>query len=373
MNSRAWGWAAMLAASAAGAYGQMPGQMPDTSRSSERVVFFSGQVMLDDGSAPADAVLIQRVCGGHTTFAAWTDTQGHFSFKVESAAGAQEGDATQGNAPPVDLNKPFGNATQYSNPITSALRDCELEAVLSGYRSERVRMEIKSTMDDTRVGTILLHPLSRASSLIVSATTLGAPANARKAYEKGLAAMREQQWNAAAAEFDKAVRAYPKFAIAWYQLGLASQSRNDLAGAIAAWKQSLQSDPKYLKPYESLTVLADRQGDWAESEKYSRIWIQLDPEDFPGAYVFSAVANAKLNKMEEAERAAREGLRVDKERKVARLNYVLGLILMQKHEYGESAKLFRTYLELAPNANDAAIVRQQLPQLEQAAAGGAQQ
>jgi Tfp pilus assembly protein PilF len=167
---------------------------------------------------------------------------------------------------------------------------------------------------------------------------------------------------------EKAVAAYPKFAIAWYQLGLVRQNRADIAGAIAAWKQSVRSDPKFVKPYESLTSLADRQGDWAESEKYSHAWIQLDPEDFPGAYVFNAVANAKLNKMEDAERAAREGLRVDKERKVARLSYVLGLILAQKREYGESAKYFRNYLELAPNANDAALVRQQLPQLEQAAA-----
>jgi tetratricopeptide (TPR) repeat protein len=165
------------------------------------------------------------------------------------------------------------------------------------------------------------------------------------------------------------VRAYPKFAIAWYQLGLVRQNGKDIPGAVAAWKESVASDPRYLKPYESLTVLADRQADWAESEKYSRAWIQLDPEDFPGAYVFNAVANAKLNNMEEAEHAAREGLRVDKERKVARLSYVLGLILAQKREYAESAKLFRAYLELAPNAADAAIVRQQLPQLEQAAAG----
>jgi tetratricopeptide (TPR) repeat protein len=358
----------MLLTTAAGAWGQIPGQVDP--RSSEHAVFFSGQAMLDDGSAPADAVLIQRVCGGRTSFAAWTDTLGRFSFKVDAGGSDQtSGDATQTNAPSADLNKPFGNSTQYSNPITSALRDCELEAVLSGYRSERVKMGIKSTMDDTRVGTILLHPLSRASSLIVSATTLAAPANARKAYEKGLEAIRGQQWNAAGGEFEKAVRAYPKFAIAWYQLGLVRQNLKDIPGAVAAWRESVASDPKYLKPYESLTVLADRQGDWAESEKYSRAWIQLDPEDFPGAYVFNAVANAKLNNMEGAEHAAREGLRVDKERKVARLSYVLGLILAQKREYAESAKLFRAYLELAPNAADAAIVRQQLPQIEQAAGG----
>jgi uncharacterized protein HemY len=98
------------------------------------------------------------------------------------------------------------------------------------------------------------------------------------------------------------------------------------------------------------------------------LWLQLDPDDFPGAYLLNAVANARLNKPEEAERSAREGLRLDKDGKIPRISYVLGLILMDKKEYAESAKCFRKYLELAPNANDAEIVRQQLPKLEELAA-----
>ncbi|MGO9010391.1 MAG: hypothetical protein ACLQPN_09835 [Bryobacteraceae bacterium] len=47
----------------------------------------------------------------------------------------------------------------------------------------------------------------------------------------------KQKRQAAADEFTKAVKAYPKFAIAWYQLGLLRQKRND------AWKQA--SDRAY--------------------------------------------------------------------------------------------------------------------------------
>ena len=180
--------------------------------------------------------------------------------------------------------------------------------------------------------------------------------------------MRTEKWDSASAEFTKATKIYPKFAIAWYQLGLARQSRSDLAGALEAWREAQKSDPRYIKPYENLTIAADHRADWAESEKYSRLWLQLDPEDFPGAYLLNAVANARLNKPEEAERAAREGLRLDKDQKIPRMNYVLGLILMGKKDYAESAKCFRKYLELAPNAADASIVREQLPKLEEMAA-----
>jgi tetratricopeptide (TPR) repeat protein len=370
MDRRTWAGAGLLLAAVVAARGQNPGQSA-IDKSSERVVFFTGTVMLDDGSAPPDAVRIERVCNGRASFETWTDAKGHFGFKV--TAGGSELSTADADQPAVmrsdELNKPMNaSSTQYSMPITQALRNCELRAVLSGYRADAVSLAIKSTMDSAGLGTIILHPLSRASSLVVSATTLEAPSSARKAYEKGLEAMRMSKWDAAATEFAQAVKIYPTFAIAWYQLGLARQSRNDGAGAIEAWKEAQKSDAHYVKPYEELTVAADRRGDWAESEKYSRLWLQLDAEDFPGAYLLNAVANARLNKAEEAERAARDGLRVDKDQKIPRMNYVLGLILMDKKEYAESAKYFRKYLELAPNANDAAIVRQQLPRLEELAA-----
>jgi tetratricopeptide (TPR) repeat protein len=359
--------AAVAVGAAVTALGQTAWQ---DAKATEKVVFFSGSVMMDDGTAPIEPVSIERVCDGRAQFAAWTDLKGRFSFKVASGGSdATSGDASVSGGGPTNLNMPLnGTASQYSNPITTELRNCELQAVLSGYRSQRVSMAIKSMMDDARVGTIILHPLSRATTLTVSATTLEAPANARKAYEKGLEELREQKRDSASAEFGKAVKLFPRFAVAWYQLGQVRQSGNDIAGAVEAWKQAQQSDPRYVRPYESLTALADRKGDWTESEKYSRLWLALDAEDFPAAYLFNAVANAQLKKPEDAERAAREGLRVDKEHRLPRLNYVLGLILMDKKQYGESAQSFRKYLELAPNAHDAPVVRAQLPKLEEMAA-----
>ena len=341
---------------------------PDMRNNEQQAVFFSGDVALSDGSKPPDQVRIQRVCKGVARDEAWTDSKGRFSFKVAS------GEADPTTADPAqagrteDLSRPIGNSTYYSNPLTTALRGCEVRAVLAGYWSDRVSIALKNTLDDTRIGTIILHPVTGAQALTVSATTLAAPSNAVKAYEKGMAAIREQKWDAAQKELTKAVEAYPKFAIAWFELGILRQGRNDLAGAAGAWKEALKSDPKYVKPYEVLTALAERQQNWVDAEQYSRDWIQLDPEDFPAAYLYNAVANARLNKMEQAEVAARKGLALDKERKIPRLSYVLGLILMQKHEFSESAKCLRTYLELAPNAKDAAIVHGELTKLEAAAA-----
>jgi len=334
---------------------------------SESTVFFSGDVLLEDGSTPPSSVQVQQICAGAVRQTVSTDAQGRFTLKVDGGGTKNSADASQGSGPPADLNKPLGNSSVYSMPVTSSLRDCELQAVLAGFRSDRVGMAIKSTLDNANVGTILLHPLSRAAAATISATTLQAPPRSRKAYEKGMTAMKTQKWDAAVNEFNTALQSYPKFAAAWYELGMAHQSRNEMSDAEKSWKEALKADPKYVKPYQSLTALAYKQEQWADLATYSSQWIQLDPDDFPAAYLFNAFAKAKAQKMDEAEQAARQGLRIDKDHVVPKLNYVLGILLMQKRAYAESLQCFRAYLQEAPNSNEAAMIRQQLPKLEEAA------
>jgi tetratricopeptide (TPR) repeat protein len=336
-------------------------------RSNEPAVFFSGSVAMEDGSKPPEAVVIQRVCKGIPQDETRTDSKGDFSFKVTAGGDTSSGDSGQA-APDKDMNRPWGNSTFYSNPITTSLRDCEVQAVLTGFWSERVSISLKNTLDSTRLGTLTLHPVTRAQSLTVSATTLAAPSNAKKAYDKGMLAVRDKRWDAALNELKKSVAAYPKFAVAWFELGLVQQVRNDPSAAVEAWKQALQSDPKFVLPYQGLVTLAERQQNWVDVEKYSSQWIQLDPDDFPAAYLYNAVSSARLDKVDQAEASARHGLTIDKDHKFPRLSYVLGLLLMPKHDYSAAAKCFRAYLEQAPNAKDAAIVREELSKIEAAAA-----
>jgi tetratricopeptide (TPR) repeat protein len=335
----------------------------------EKVFVVTGDVRLEDGTAPPDAVQINRVCDGRTIAAAQTDSMGHFSFSVDGGNNATAtADAGAASNQAWDLNKALNQtSSQYTNPITTALRGCEVQAVLSGFGTQSVALSVHDMSDDGRVGTIVLHPLSRSGALTISATTAAAPATAKKAYEKGMEWFTKGKWDAAESELTKAVTVYPKFAIAWYQLGQVRQKRNAQSGAIEAWNEARKQDPKYLKPYESLAAWADRQGEWAAAEQYSREWLQLDPDDFAAAYLINAIANARLNRIDAAELSARGGLKVDKDRRVPRLDYVLGLILMQKQQFAESARYFRTYVELAPNAHDAAAVREQIAKLEQQA------
>src|SRR5580704_250507 len=122
----------ILVGAAASARGQAPGQA-QIDKSSERAIFFSGSVMLEDGSAPADPVRIDRVCDGRAIFEAWTDAKGQFSFKVgANDTSSTTGDASLPEARPAELNKAINaSSTQYSRPITTMLKGCELQVILS--------------------------------------------------------------------------------------------------------------------------------------------------------------------------------------------------------------------------------------------------
>ncbi len=339
--------------------------------SSERAVFFSGQVAMEDGSAPPETVPIQQVCGSQTREVARTDSKGRFSFKADGRQGNSGDDASAPPAQPSDFGKPIGSSTVYTNPVTSSLRGCEVQAVLAGFRSERASISIKNTLDNSRLGTIILHPISHGSALTISATSLNVPPKAKKAYEKGLAASKAQKWAEANSAFEKAVHEYPEYAAAWYEWGVAHQAQQDYASAAEAWKRALTLDPKFVKPYESLTALAYRREDWINLDEYCAQWLKLDPNDFPAAYLFEAFAAAKLGRGDDAVRLGQEGLRIDKEHSAPKLNYVLGVVLLGKQNWGEAARYFQAYLQEAPNAPEAAGIREQLPKLQAAAAAQA--
>ena len=137
--------AGTLLAASLGAGAQIPPDMHTT----EKQIYFSGEVALDDGSKPPEAVLIQRVCKGIARDETWTDSKGRFSFKVTArGTDTSTGDSAQAT-PDKDLSRPIGNSTYYSSPITAALRDCEVQAVLAGFWSERVSIAIKNALDNT--------------------------------------------------------------------------------------------------------------------------------------------------------------------------------------------------------------------------------
>jgi regulator of sirC expression with transglutaminase-like and TPR domain len=95
---------------------------------------------------------------------------------------------------------------------------------------------------------------------------------------------------------------------------------------------------------------------------------KLDSFDYPQIFFFNAVANYNLQNMEAAEQSARQVEKLDTRHQFPKASHLLGVILAQRKDYSAAADEFKAYLRLAPNASDAATVRNQLEQIEKLSA-----
>lgn len=349
-----------------GNLGGLGGDCADTQI--QRPVFLSGKVALSDGTVPPEPVKIERVCNGSPKLEGYTDRKGHFSFEV--GRNMEIPDASTGRDRGTDqLNSLPGSASDGARGmgIDRRLFGCDIRAVLPGYRSNPITLSAVHYMDNPDLGTIILHRLGNSEGLTISATSSLAPKDARKAFEKGLEAAGKGKTDEAKTNFEKATAVYPRYAAAWFELGKLNEQSAQLDAARKNYEQALEADSKYVQPYERLSLIALKAEDWQGLAGLSDKLLSLDPLNFPSAYYMNGVANMQLQHYDVAEKNMREAIRMDSANKNPRSQYVLGLVLAQKHDFVASAESLRAFLAASPQAPDAEIIRKQLSEVEESA------
>ena len=345
----------------------------------DRPIFLSGKVMMDDGTPPPDRVTIQIVCSTNPRTVGDTDAKGRFNIdltnrnNLASFADASQDDVfnNRGSMNGMGNTRGIGGMTQGRGGLSSFM-GCELRANLAGFRSESINLYNRREMDNPDVGTIVLHRVGNVEGLTISATTALAPKDARKAFENGRNELKKQKWDKAQEQFQKAVDAYPKFAAAWYELGRTQEHANDLEAARKSYAQALSADAKFVSPYEQLAGMAVREQKWQEVADDTSRLLKLNPVDFPQAWFYNSLANYQLQKLDVAEKSAREGLTIDSAHHFPKMNHLLAVILAQKQDFTGAAENMRAYLKLVPTASDAEMVKKQLAEVEKLAQPQAQ-
>jgi tetratricopeptide (TPR) repeat protein len=325
-------------------------------------MFLTGKVALEDGAAITDIVVIQSVCLGNMRNETYADSKGNFSINLGSRNREAVASADEADSP---------NGTMSSRGRTGAVRDlrnCSLQASLSGFRSEAIELRGKALdLGDTNVGTILLHRMAQVEGFTISATTAAAPPEARKEYEKAKADENKQKWDTAAKRFARAVEIYPKYAVAWCELGRVQVQQNNEAAARQSFAKAMEADSRFIPPYEELAKLALKTKNWKELAQNTETMLSLDPVDFPQRWYYNAAANYYLDDMVKAERSARRCLELDEHHQIPRSEYLMGMILVKKKDYAGAAAHIANYVRLAPNAADADVARKQIAELNQSA------
>jgi tetratricopeptide (TPR) repeat protein len=328
-------------------------------------IYLVGNVMLDDGTPPPDPVTIERVCGGTPRAQGYTDQKGRFSFQVGQTAGVMQ-DASEGGSGTSHASTGIGGTQQVQSPNAPdmQLANCDLRAVLSGFRSDTVSLGSRRLMDDPNVGTIVLHRLADVEGTAISMTSLQAPKDARRAYGRGLQEERKDKLVAAAKEFEKAVEIYPNYAAAWYELGRTQEQNREIEQASQSYAHAVAADAKFVSPYLQLAELEAKAERWAELAETTGKLLKLDAVDYPMAYFYHATANLNLGRIDVAEKSARAGEKMDTPHRYPRLEQVLATILARKKDYAGAAAHLRKYLLLAPDAEDAARMKKELGEME---------
>ena len=352
--------------------------IPSTIDNSTRNIYITGNVILDDGTPPPQPVTIERICNNTARAQGYTDTKGRFSFQLGDTSGVLQ-DATQrGSSDPLAARQITTNTgagginPRLGNGSDIRLDGCELRAVLAGFRSDTVSLAGRRLMDDPKVGTIVLHRLGEVEGTAVSVTTLQAPKDARRAYEKGRQYLRKNNLTDAADEYLKAVKIYPKYAEAWYELGMLQALNKDTERCRESFTKAMEADAKFVNPYIPLIELAAMDENWTEVVDFSTRLLKLDPVDYPIAYFYQATANVKLGQYEIAEKSARAGEKMDTTHRYPKLEQILAVILAHKKEYAGAIEHLRAYLLYAPDASDAERMKTEVVRLERLA-GSAQE
>jgi len=261
----------------------------------------------------------------------------------------------------------FGNGdviyvVAYSRFTPYQSDECPVTIRLKGYQT------VNATLRDGAV--VVLKRVGDHEGNTVSATALRAPPEARKAYEKGVAAMSNQKWAKAQEDFERAVAAYPDYAQAWCDLGEALREQSKPAEARAAWERAMKADPKYVKPYLQLIRLALSENRSQDASQLAERAMDVNALEFPAVFFYHAVANTNLHRMDVAEKSARRAVELDANHEIPRAEHLLGTLLAAKGDRDGAIQHLNKYLELSPKAADADKVRQLIADLARSPAAG---
>ncbi|HEY8461754.1 MAG TPA: tetratricopeptide repeat protein [Blastocatellia bacterium] len=181
------------------------------------------------------------------------------------------------------------------------------------------------------------------------------PKPALKAYEQGLKLQKENKTEQALAAFNRAVELYPEYFQALTERAGILMGRNQLAEAAADFERALRLNEKYVPALRGLGYcqLQGKQFD-AATRNLERAFV-IEPEA-PLTLLLLGYANLSLNRYEPAKQCLQEALKLGPET-AARAHVYLAEVFAHERKFKDAADSIRRYLNLKPDAADAASLR----------------
>ncbi len=199
-------------------------------------------------------------------------------------------------------------------------------------------------------------PSTKRNNYMVSARELRIPGRARGEYEKGLGRLTKKDLSGSLSHFTKAAQVFPEYYEAYYHVGAVETTLGHLDEAMKAFQKAIDlSGGRYAWAEFGVGYVLYLQGKPEEAETVVRRGLELDSSS-PDGYLILGMALLRLNRLDDAEKSAREALL--RNPNFAQAYLVLADAYARRHEYRAQLQGLEAYLKLEPNGAENERVRQ---------------
>lgn len=198
---------------------------------------------------------------------------------------------------------------------------------------------------------------------MVSASTLKIPSKALKELEKGNETLGKNDYEQAAAHFQKAVDIYPEFDQAWNNLGVVKMKMGDAEGGKAAFEKALEANDKFARAYVNLARIDMKNQDYAKASERAAKSLSIEPLN---AEALSIACESALLEGKTAEVTnASVKLHSLPHEGFALCHYAAGVAYTNLNKPAEAVKEYQLFLMESPNTPLVAKARLAIQELGQ--------
>jgi tetratricopeptide (TPR) repeat protein len=192
----------------------------------------------------------------------------------------------------------------------------------------------------------------------------------KKLFDDGVTAIRAGDNDTALAKFTEATTIMPSCADCFYNIGMANANKKSYDEAEAALKKAIELKPDYIEAYNSLSAIYNAQKKFDDATAASQKAASLAAAG-GGAAAGGLGVDALYNqgviawnqgKAEDAKKAFEEALKADP--KHANSHYWLAMCWVNLGKMPEAVAEFEAYLQIAPEGQYAAQVKQMVAALK---------
>ena len=233
-----------------------------------------------------------------------------------------------------------------------------LSVKADGFQNYEQTLDFTDPGDTFRNVIVALSPIDKPAanlSALPALTDQAAPKNARKEFEKGSRAWRENKPKEARRHLQKAVDEYPCYARARATLAEVDLAEHKLESAEAGYKQAIHCDGTYSDAFYQLARLYMAEKRPADSEAILRQALRLSPSAWLLHYQLGT-AQFALGEYREAslDFLTAQSLHPDMP---AEFHIKLAFIYLKMAEYAKALAEIDTYLRLSPEGPYAASAK----------------